>query len=75
VLKLLRNLRDREGMSVLFISHDLAVVAELCDRVAIMQDGSIVEEGPTGQVVSAPASPYTAELLAAVPRLRAEAGQ
>jgi peptide/nickel transport system ATP-binding protein len=75
VLELLRNLRDREGMSVLFISHDLAVVAELCDRVAIMQNGSIVEEGPTGQVVSAPVSPYTVELLAAVPRLRAEAGQ
>jgi ABC-type dipeptide/oligopeptide/nickel transport system ATPase component len=75
VLELLRNLRDREGMSVLFISHDLAAVAELCDRVAIMQNGSIVEEGPTGQVVSAPVSPYTVELLAAVPRLRAEAGK
>jgi ABC-type glutathione transport system ATPase component len=75
VLGLLRNLRDREGMSVLFISHDLAVVAELCDRVAIMQNGSIVEQGPTGHVVSAPASRYAAELLAAVPRLRAEAGQ
>jgi ABC-type dipeptide/oligopeptide/nickel transport system ATPase component len=72
---LLRNLRDREGMSVLFISHDLAAVAELCDRVAIMQNGSIVEEGPAGQVVSAPVSPYTVELLAAVPRLRAEAGK
>src|SRR5215472_16430225 len=74
VLELLRELRDREGMSVLFISHDLAVVAELCDRVAIMQEGRIVEQGPTGQVVTAPASPYTAELLAAVPRLRAGAG-
>jgi len=74
VLELLRELRDREGMSVLFISHDLAVVAELCDRVAIMQQGRIVEQGPTGQVVTAPASPYTAELLAAVPRLRAGAG-
>ena len=71
VLELLRELRDRDGMSVLFISHDLAVVAELCDRVAIMQDGRIVEQGPTSQVVTAPASPYTAELLAAVPRLRA----
>jgi peptide/nickel transport system ATP-binding protein len=71
VLELLRELRDRDGMSVLFISHDLAVVAELCDRVAIMQDGRIVEQGPTSQVVAAPASPQAAELLAAVPRLRA----
>ena len=75
VLELLRGLRDREGMSVLFISHDLAVVAELCDRVAIMQHGSIVEQGPTSQVITAPASPFTAELLALVPRLAAGAGQ
>jgi len=75
VLELLRELRDRDGMSVLFISHDLAVVAELCDRVAIMQHGSIVEQGPTSQLITAPASPYTAELLAAVPRLAAGAGQ
>jgi ABC-type glutathione transport system ATPase component len=75
VLEVLRELRDRDGMSVLFISHDLAVVAELCDRVAIMQHGSIVEQGPTSQVITAPASPFTAELLASVPRLAAGAGQ
>jgi ABC-type glutathione transport system ATPase component len=69
VLDLLRDLREREGMSVLFISHDLAVVAELCDRVAIMRGGRIVEQGPAGTVLSAPADPYTAELLAAVPRI------
>ena len=75
VLELLRELRDRARMSVLFISHDLAVVAELCDRVAIMRQGSIIEQGATSQVITAPASPYTAELLASVPRLAAGAGQ
>jgi peptide/nickel transport system ATP-binding protein len=69
VLDLLRDLRETIGMSILFISHDLAVVAELCDRVAVMRQGLIVEQGPSGQVLSAPAHPYTAELLASVPKL------
>ena len=69
VLELIRELRRREGMSVLFISHDLAVVAELCDRVAIMRNGRIVEQGPASTVLSAPKDSYTADLLAAVPRI------
>ena len=71
VLELIRDLREREGMSVLFISHDLAVVAELCDRVAIMRQGRIVEQGPASTVLSAPKDSYTADLLAAVPKIGA----
>ena len=69
VLELLRELRDSRGMAILFVSHDLAVIAELCDRVAVMRAGQVVEQGPTGQVIAAPRHDYTRELLAAVPRL------
>jgi peptide/nickel transport system ATP-binding protein len=69
VLDLLRDLRESTGMSILFISHDLAVVAELCDRVAVMRHGLIVEQGPVGRVLSAPSNPYTIELLESVPTI------
>jgi peptide/nickel transport system ATP-binding protein len=71
ILDLLRRLRDETGMSVLFISHDLAVVAELCERVAVMRGGRILEQGDARQVLTTPSDPYTRELLAAVPRLQA----
>ena len=68
VLNLLADLKAKFGMSYLFVSHDLEVVRLLCDRVIVMRAGSIVEEGVTAQVLSAPAADYTRELLAAIPR-------
>jgi peptide/nickel transport system ATP-binding protein len=73
VLELIRELRRREGMSVLFISHDLAVVAELCDRVAVMRAGTIVEQGPVDRIMSAPQHAYTADLLRSVPTITGRA--
>jgi len=71
VLGLLRELRDTRGMAILFVSHDLAVIAELCDRVAVMRAGEIIEQGPASDVIASPRHDYTRELLAAVPRLDA----
>jgi len=68
VLKLLAGVRDR-GVGVLIITHDLGVVAGLADRVAVMYSGRIVETATTDELFSAPRHPYTAALLAAVPRL------
>jgi len=66
VLNLLAELQRRHGLALLFISHDLAVVAHLADRIAVMQAGKVVEEGPRDQVLDAPSHPYTRNLLAAV---------
>ncbi|MFP4833936.1 ATP-binding cassette domain-containing protein, partial [Paraburkholderia sp. BR10879] len=66
ILSLLRARRDA-GDALLLISHDLAVVAELADRVLVMRAGRIVEEGPTRDVLGRPAHPYTRQLLAAIP--------
>jgi len=71
ILDLLRRLRRETGVSVLFISHDLAVIAELCDRIAVMKSGHIVEVGRARDVLTNPRDPYTRELVASVPRVGA----
>jgi peptide/nickel transport system ATP-binding protein len=71
VLSLLRELRDEMGLALLFISHDLAVVAHLAARIAVMYLGRVVEEGPRDALIRRPAHPYTRALLSAVPRLGA----
>ena len=69
VLDLVAEMRRRLGMSVVLISHDLGVVAEHCDRVAVMYAGQVVETGPTARVIEAPLHPYTQGLLRSIPLL------
>jgi oligopeptide/dipeptide ABC transporter ATP-binding protein len=69
VLELIAGIRARLGMSVVLITHDLGVVAEYCDRVAVLYAGQIVESGPTAAVIANPRHPYTAGLLRSVPTL------
>jgi ABC-type dipeptide/oligopeptide/nickel transport system ATPase component len=71
IIDLLKNLQREQGISYLFITHDLAVVAEIADEVAVMYKGKIIEQGPAGQVLARPKEEYTKNLLSAVPVLRA----
>ncbi len=68
ILKLLRQLRDNRGMSMLFITHDFGVIAEIADVVAVMYQGKVVEYGPVLEIFSNPKHPYTKGLLACRPR-------
>jgi oligopeptide transport system ATP-binding protein len=67
ILNLLTDLRDDFGLSYLFISHDMAVIQHICDRVAVMYQGKIVEHGTRADVIEGPQHPYTRALLSAVP--------
>jgi oligopeptide transport system ATP-binding protein len=67
ILNLLKDLQDEFGLSYLFISHDMAVIHHICDRVAVMYDGKIVEEGDREEIIERPKHPYTQALLSAVP--------
>jgi peptide/nickel transport system permease protein len=69
ILALLDDLRRERGLAIVFITHDFGVVGQLCDRVAVMYAGRIVEEGPTRAILDAPRHPYTARLMACVPEL------
>ena len=66
VISLLRSIRDRYGISMIFVSHDLGVVSRLCDEVMVMKNGCVVEYGGCREVISMPKDPYTRELLNAV---------
>jgi oligopeptide/dipeptide ABC transporter ATP-binding protein len=72
ILELLASLRAKFGLAMLFISHDLAVVSQVADRVAVMYAGNLVELGTREEIFQAPAHPYTRGLLKAVPDLKTE---
>jgi len=67
ILNLLDEIRDRMNLSMIFITHDLRVAAQVCDRIAVMQRGEMIEIGPTSKLFASPKETYTRELLAAVP--------
>jgi peptide/nickel transport system ATP-binding protein len=69
ILRLLKELQARHGTAILFITHDFGVVAEIADRVAVMQQGKLVEQGPANDVLQRPRHEYTRALVAAVPSL------
>ena len=76
IVKLLQKINREEGVAVLFISHDLSLVRQLCGRVVVMQNGRLVEEGNTEKIFADPKEDYTKELIAAIPKIeRKKAGK
>lgn len=75
ILELLADLRRRYSLAMLFISHDLAVVSQVADRVAVMRHGLLLEEGPSAAIFRSPQHPYTQSLLGAIPTLQTEIAQ
>ena len=71
ILNLLLDLRDQLGLTIMFISHDIGVIEYLCDRICVMYQGRIVEQGTTADVIDAAQHPYTAHLIGARPRIAA----
>jgi oligopeptide/dipeptide ABC transporter ATP-binding protein len=74
-LRLLRELQEETGLSIIFITHDFGIVARVCHRLAVMYAGQIVETGPVRQIFERPSHPYTEALLASVPRLHRQTGR
>jgi peptide/nickel transport system ATP-binding protein len=74
ILSLLAELQEELGMAIVLVSHDLGVIAQCADRVLVMRAGEVLEAGTVGDVLDSPRHPYTAELLAAVPRMDAAPG-
>jgi peptide/nickel transport system ATP-binding protein len=75
ILRLIRGLQEARGTAVIFVTHDLGVVAQICDRVTLLFAGAVIESGPTADILSAPRHPYTSALIAAGPRYdRPDAG-
>jgi len=72
ILALLRDLRRTHSLAMLFISHDLAVVSQIADRIAVMQHGRLVEQAPTAQLFRSPQDPYTRRLLASAPTMHTD---
>jgi peptide/nickel transport system ATP-binding protein len=75
VVEMLRRLQTEHGLSLLFITHNLALVRSIAQAVVVLRDGAVVESGPVEQVLDRPADPYTARLMEDVPKLHARGAQ